>query len=226
MSVCEQCGEEKNNLGNHWRLSSDCEYPSFDWKQSSVLTGVLMGDGTLDRSGANSRIKVEMVNEAYLDYIDSLLGNLSNGVELIQTSEESAKRMRESGFRPDARGENYQNVYKLTTRRHPKLNDFDCWYNSGEKVIPELELTPTILKHWYVCDGHLAERDNTRPSVVFGITNEYEHSDKLEQMFIEQGLDANATKSKNLSIGVDHTEKFFEFIGEPVDGFKYKWPNY
>lgn len=62
--------------------------------------------------------------------------------------------------------------------------------------------------------------------MIFGITNEYEQSHKLEQMFIEIGIDANTTKSKNLRIGVDHTEQFFDFIGEPVEGFKYKWPNY
>jgi len=190
-----------------------------------MLTGILMGDGTVDRSGTNPRLKIEMTNKAYLNYVDNLLGNMSTGVRLVQTSEESAERMRSTEFRPNADSQNYSDVYRLTTRRHPSFVKFSNWYNSGEKIIPKLELTPTILKNWYVCDGHLDKRDNSRPSVIFGITNEYERSDKLEQMFIEQGIDANTTKSKNLRIGVDHTEKFFEFIGEPVDGFKYKWPN-
>lgn len=224
MTVCNQCGENKSNLGNHWRLSNSCNYPKFNWKQLSMLTGILMGDGSLDRSGANCRVKVEMINEKYLKYVDGVLGNLSNGVTMTRTAEENAKKMRTSGFRPDANASNYSDVYRLTTKRHPKLNDFESWYESGEKVFPKLELTPTMLKHWYVCDGHLSERENSRPNVVFGITNEYEHSDKLEQMFIEQGIDANTTESKNLNIGVSHTEKFFEFIGEPIKGFNYKWP--
>ena len=224
MSVCKQCGESKSNLGNHWRLSSDCDYPKLNSKQSSVLTGILIGDGTLDRSGANCRVKIEMINEEYLQYVDDILGNLSNGVTKVQSAEESAERMRDSGFRPNANSDDYSSVYRLTTKRHPKFNDFESWYSGDGKVIPEIELTPTILKHWYVCDGHLIQNSGHRPRVSIGITNEYEFSDKLEQMFIEQGIDANATKSKNLNIGADHTEKFFEFIGESVDGFKYKWP--
>jgi hypothetical protein len=225
MAVCKQCGQSKDNLSNHWRMSQECNYPDVTKKQNDVLTGILMGDGSLDRRGANSNMKIEMINKEYLEYVDEVLDNLSNGVYKTQSAEESASRMRNSGFRPDARAKNYSAVYRLTTKTHPKLNNFDSWYETGEKVIPKIELTPTILKHWYVCDGHLQNKNkNHRPRVGIGITNEYERSDKLEQMFIEKGLDANPTESKNLDIGVEHTEKFFEFIGEPVDGFKYKWP--
>lgn len=224
MVDCLQCGDSFTNLSNHWRMSSDCDYPPLSEGQVGVLTGVLMGDGTIDTSGANPRMKVEMVNKEYLEHLDAILGRMSVGVRKIMSAEESADRMRSSGFRPDAKTENYQSVYRLDTRRNPALDRFADWYKSGEKVIPKLELTPTIVKHWYVCDGHLVDRDDVRPIAVFGITNEYNRSDKLEQMFIEQGIDANTTKSKNLQIGVDHTEKFFEYIGNPVEGFKYKWP--
>jgi hypothetical protein len=189
-----------------------------------VLTGVLMGDGTVDTSGANPRLKVEMVNKDYLEYLDSILGRMSTGVRRIMTAEQSAERMRSSGFRPNADAKNYQDVFRLDTRRNPAFDTFSDWYETGEKVIPELDMTATIAKHWYVCDGHLVDRDDVRPIVVFGITNEYDRSEKIEQMFLEQGIDANATESKNLQIGVDHTEKFFEYIGGPVEGFKYKWP--
>lgn len=224
MSECLQCGNRFTNISTHWAMSSSCDYPSLSEEQLEVLTGILIGDGSLDRSGANCRIKIEMINEKYLKYVDSVLGNLSNGVSKTITAEENAKKMRESGFRPNANSDNYSDVYKLTTKRHPEFNNLESWYGSNGKVIPKMELTPTILKHWYVCDGHLIQRDESRPRVAIGITNEYKHSNKLEQMFIEQGIDANATKSKNLDIGVDHTEKFFDFIGEPIDGFKYKWP--
>jgi len=224
MSTCKQCGESKTNLANHWRMSSDCDYPPLSEEQMDILTGIVMGDGTVDRSGANPRIKIEMVNEEYLTWLDNILGNMSTGVKHTQTAEESAKRLRESGFRPNADSSNYSDVYKLTTRRNPAFNRFSEWYDSGEKVIPELKLTPNILKNWYVCDGHLENRKNIRPMVSFGITNEYERSEKLEQMFIKAGIDANTTESKNLRIGVEHTEKFFDYIGSPVEGFKYKWP--
>ena len=224
MVDCLQCGDSFTNISNHWRMSSDCDYPPLSEEQLDTLTGVLMGDGTIDNSGGNPRVKIEMVNRDYLQYLDDALGRMSTGVRKIMSAEESADRMRSSGFRPTADSENYQDVYRLDTRRNPTFIRFSEWYQTGEKVIPKLELTPTIVKHWYVCDGHLVDRSDVRPSVVFGITNEYNRSDKLEQMFIEQGIDANVTESKNLQIGVDHTEKFFEFVGKPVDGFKYKWP--
>lgn len=224
MSVCEQCGEEKKNLGNHWRLSSDCKYPKVSNIQRELLTGILMGDGCLDKSGANCAIKVGMINEEYLQYVDDVLGNLSNGVKLSQTSEQSAERMRSSGFRPNADASDYSTVYTLLTKRHPYFNNFLSWYSTGEKVFPHIELTPTILKNWYVCDGHLEQRDGHRPRVIIGVTNEYNNSDKLEKMFFKVGVDVNVNKSKNLYIGADNTEKFFDFIGDAVDGFKYKWP--
>lgn len=205
-------------------MSSNCDYPPLSKEQIEILTGVMMGDGTVDRSGANPRVKVEMINKNYLNWLDSVLGNMSTGVKLIQSRSESAERMRDSGFRPNANKDNYSNIYRLTTRRNPAFKTFEQWYSSGEKVIPKLKLAPAIVKNWYICDGHLDERENCRPSVSFGITNEYQRSDKLEQMFIEIGIDANTTKSKNLRIGADHTEKFFKYIGEPIEGFKYKWP--
>jgi hypothetical protein len=233
MVDCPKCGEEYKNLGTHWRYSPS-HRPELTQKQLEVTTGLLMGDGSVCSGGQNFRLKVKMISQNYLKYLDKVFACLATGVSLSQTAAESAKENRDSGFSPNAKEENYSDLYHWYTRSHPKFNKFREWYSSGEKVWPEnIELTPTVLKHWYVGDGSY-HNSRSKQYISIGMSNEVENIKKVSKYFTNVDL----PKPSNYSVyqrdnggkdciaewRVEDSYKLFDYMGEPLPDFEYKWP--
>jgi hypothetical protein len=119
-------------------------------------------------------------------------------------------------------------VYHWQTRNHPDFSTFRDWYGSGAKVFPEdIRLTPTVLKHWYVCDGNLAKSESY-PYIRIGISNEKDNKEKIEGYFENAGLPRPQWYTKGetghqLSFTVEESLEIFDYIGGPLPGFEYKW---
>lgn len=231
--ACPECGEEYKGLGHHWSWNPD-HRPSFTQHQKEVITGLLMGDGCIQRTGKNPRIKVEMISPNYLEYIDKIFGCLSTGVSLKCTAEESAKHSRDSGFRPNAKTENYSDLYWWQSRNNPELEKFADWYSTGEKVWPEdIKLTPTILKHWYCGDG-CWDNKNTSNRIQIGMSNEVDNTNKIDKMLEKVGLPTpsnyaiserkDGSKKCDAIWTEEQSHKLWEYMGKPLPDFYYKWP--
>jgi len=230
MVKCPECGDKYKRIGMHWN-GSPSHRPKLTQKQIEITTGVLMGDGWINKNGKNKRLMVEMISPNYLEYLDNVFGCLSTGVSLEQTAAESVKMNKKNGFRPNAKEENYSDIFIWRTRSHPKFNQFREWYESGKKVWPEdIELTPTVLKHWYVGDG-CYEKDGRRISI--GISNEIENTEKISKYFTDLGLPepSNYDIRENNYSGygivywtVEDSPKLWDYMGEPLPDFEYKWP--
>lgn len=235
VTICDECGEKYERVGGHWRYNPD-HRPELTLTHCEVVTGLLMGDGYLERNGHTARLKVEMTSPNYLEYLDDLFGVLGTGVKLKETGEEKAKRNRESGHRPNACGEDYSDIYSWRTRAHPDLLDFD-WYTSdgGDKVWPQnIDLTPRVLKHWYCGDGYW-DNSSTCNRISIAMSNEVENTEKVSQMF----ENANLPKPINYNIrerewggvgceaqfSVDGSAELFAYMGESLPDFEYKFPD-
>jgi len=234
METCPQCGNEYKEIGKHWSKSLSCEYPPLSDHQREITVGLLMGDGNLNRCNKNPRLRVKMISPNYLEYLDSEFDIFGTGVRLRHTAEENAKRTRESGFSPDAEAENYSDVYEWLSRTHPALSEFESWYASGEKVWPtDIELTPTVLKHWYCGDGHWDNR-TTNNRIQISMSNEVENTDKVERIFKNVGLPTpnnwkiaerpSGGKICEAHFTVEQSHELWEYMGKPLPDFEYKWP--
>jgi len=150
-------------------------------------------------------------------------------------AQESAKKARDSGFSANAKEENYSDVFLWQTRSHPELDRFADWYSSGEKIWPpDIELTPTALRHYYCCDGHWANSlgDN---HIQIAMSNELENREKVSNIFKSSGLPepSNYAISERKGGGkrctayftVSQTEELFEYMEHSLPGFDYKFPN-
>jgi len=147
-----------------------------------------MGDGNINRGGKNPRLEVEMVSKNYLQYISDVFGILGGEVRLTHTAAESAKDVRQSGLGPNAKKENYSDVYRWRSISHPEMHKFASWYKSGEKVWPkDINLTPTVLKHWYCGDGHW-HNSNSKNHIKIAMSNEADETKKVSRMFESAGL--------------------------------------
>lgn len=221
---CPSCNMRFNKLGQHWRQSS-CDYPPLSDKQKDIITGCLMGDGTIvyhDTDTQKPTLRVVNSNIDYLCHLSELFGILGSGISTVVTADESAENDRESGWNPGADPDNYSDIYRFSTRGHPNFDEFSEWYKSGEKVFPDdILLTPTTLKHWYVCDGSYSP-DRNRSKI--GITNEKNNSEKIENYFNEIGIEAYVS-GEDIRFNVPGTKDLIRYIGDPLPGFRYKWPD-
>lgn len=234
--ICPECGNEYDIVASHWSRGS-CDHPSFTDHQKEIITGLLMGDGNLKINRDNPSLRCKMTSPNYLKYLDKQFGVFGKGVSLRTTAEEKAKLNRESGFSPNARAENYSNLYIWRSMSHPELREFEKWYDTGSKVWPDdIELTPTVLKHWYCGDGSYNNKSNKYISI--SCANERGNKEKIEKMFNNVGFSVaywhestrynngyEGTVSANIAFDVTTTKELFEYMGDPLPDFEYKWPD-
>jgi hypothetical protein len=228
MVECPKCGEKYEKIGQHWRYSPS-HRPKLTQKQLEITTGLLMGDGCMQKRSKNSYLQVRMISPNYLKYLDNVFGCLGSNISLTKTAAESAKENRDSGFSPNAKEENYSDLYTWITKTHPEFNEFREWYSTGEKVWPKnIELTPTVLKHWYVGDG-CYDNSGTRNSIQIAMANEVENLEKVSKYFTNVGLpepsNYNITENNcRAKWTKEDSQKLFEYMDEPLSDFEYKWP--
>lgn len=224
MQVCHSCGGEFKGVGQHWAKST-CPYPEPTERQHEIITGVLMGDGYIYMNdGENPYLSVQMTNEEFLKWLYDELDPLSRYFKHEQTAKEKAEQNRRNGYSDDAREEDYNDVYGFSTRCLPALKKYAAWYETGQKRFPDdLELTPLVLKMWYVCDGTKYTQENTRPVIEIGCTNERDRVEYVKGLF--SSLDVSPRFDDSVvRFRVDDSEKLWKYMGDSVPGFEYKWP--
>lgn len=199
---CYTCDNNYTDLGNHYSYNPS-HRPRITSKQNDIITGVLMGDGCICRDSKNPRFTVSMVTPEYINYLSRKLS------PLVSCVADDRK------VRPDR-----QQRFTIETITHPGLSELALWYSSGQKVFPDnIQINETILKHWYVTDGTL----NTGRYPSIKVTNESENGEKIKSYFIDTPL--NVSFSSGTLRFPDSKDEFFEYVGEPLPGFGYKWPN-
>jgi hypothetical protein len=201
-------------------ILTDDEYENLNSKLvnsellQEIITGLLMGGGWISKDeGRNSIFGIEVINKEFLDWLDQKLGNISMGVVPI---DRSGDEIIIDGKKVDKA----KKSYALKTRNLEGFNKFNLWYSTGEKRFPEMDLTPMILKMWYVCDGSY-----TNYPVIYS-TNENDRKDFVLSLFDDLPLDPNFNKGGGgcIQFKRPETDKFFNYLGESVPGFEYKWP--
>lgn len=230
MPHCQQCSSEYSRIATHWTHSSSCEHPDFTEHEWEILQGLLMGDGHVDDSpDRNPRFTVNMTNEAYLNWLDSIFGKLSAGVRHERTPERSAEQ---SGRFGNGNPDDYSTIYRWTTIRHPSLSELRDWYSSGTKVWPDVNLTPTMIKHLYVSDGNY-EHHGTSNHIRIHCSKEKDYKDKVSKMFSDAGYPIQAWRIRDrkgggkkvaIDFSVNVSKELWNDMGNAPPGFKYKWP--
>lgn len=231
---CHKCGQLFDQIARHWKMS-DCEYPKLTNNQKEIVKGSLMGDGHLAKRDKNPHLKLSMINKEYLEYINKTFGVLSCGVKHHKTAKEVAKDKQNRGF--DTKKENYSDLYIWYSRSIPEFKEFNFWYKGkNNKTWPkEINITPTLFKHWYVQDGH--KKNN---SISISLSKEYGNKEKITNYFKDSKFPCpdrhdmleykekhtgKTRKSYNIAWNSRKTEEIFEIIPKPLPGFEYKWLN-
>lgn len=222
--VCHECDDDFARIGYHWS-NGRCDWPEIPDRQESLITGMMLGDGTLRRQTDNPFIQTYMICRPFLEWIDDELGWLSTGVSLYRDAESSAEISQSNGHESDP--SRYHDVYSLRTRSMKQFRRYESWYSNGtKKTIPGyLILTPVTAAIWYCCDGSLnwdRRYPGARPHVTIGVKDE--NMDRVLDMFEESSFGRTPTQDRSgIRFSVDATEEFLDWISPPPKGFEYKY---
>lgn len=226
MAKCPDCGKDYKHLGRHWNYNPE-HRPSLKNETFEILKGLMMGDGCVNNVSKNPKIVVECTQKDYLKYLDKKLGCLTTGVKHAKTPEENAESIKNSDkLNGKVIVENFSHTYRLTTRTHPEIKQFEEWYNPNKTYPEDLNLTYKSFKHWYCGDGTYRKSK----TIAIGLSNEIKNKEKIIKMFEKSQLPSPDTwidseKNKSITWNTEKTAKILKKI-EPVPGYRYKFPTH
>jgi len=216
MSIRCSCGSEYDRIGTHWRFNEN-HIPELTKKQHEIITGSMMGDGTVVMVGDAKypQFKLRTNSKEYLKNVRKNMKNITYPITLGQKTENNVKQNKD--------------MWRIATPNHPELFKYRDWYKTGSKTWPsDLKLTPTIVKHWFVQDGHKKKRGRGRPAIQIALDNERGNKDKIFSYFESSDCptpDRWHEDKYNTRVvwNVDKAEKLWNYMGESLSGYEYKW---
>lgn len=213
---CPECGEYFVDMGSHWRYHPS-HRPQLTDEEHQVIVGLLMGDGSLKQTGETSRVRINCVEERYIDWLKDFFGP-------------------KVGYKFDIPidKENHKDQYGISTRSFPELTQYNDWYSTGKKVYPEdIELEPLVLKTWFVGDGSLGVMDRVRTGLILSCSNESENPSKVKELFsdidvepkviVEESEYHSNGRTMRIFFSPDDTSYLFDYMGDAVPGYEYKF---
>lgn len=212
MAECPECGQSFEALSKHWYYNEE-HRPNLSSRQKDIITGLLMGDGSITRDGSNPRLVVDMCNEEFIKWLADEFGELAINLQ---------------SWEPER--EEWNEVWRFQTRRLPELQRWAEWYGTDGKVFPpDVALTPLVLKMWYVSDGDRDYVPRGRDGLRIAMNKERGNEEKIEAYFEDAGLPTPNSWDHHDGAcrarwGGDDAEELWEYMGDAPEGFKYKWP--
>lgn len=227
---CPTCGKRYDGLSGHFNNNPEHK-PNIDEGDFQLIKGLVMSDAYVrERDSDRPRVVLAMTNKEFLDYLSNELPCLTGEVRLKKTAKEVAESTRESGFSKKASEDTCKDVYEINFTNKARYKELASWYDTGEKVWPKnLNLTPNVMAGLYIGDGTIRrfrgeKYEGSRPNLVITTTNEIDNEEKIKSYFTEAGFEEPTITPPNIVFSADASENLWEYMGEPLPGFGYKWP--
>lgn len=220
---CPECGNEYERLGRHF-TSKETHRPPISDKMNRILTGILMGDGSVRTQYEHPVFRLRITAKDYLKWLKNQCEWLFGDITLDQDASQQAELARKGGMNPQADPTDYNDLYGMRSVPHPDFEQFQHWYGEEGKKYPDgLELSPTVVKHWYVCDGWI-NYPKTASKGSIGIRVSEKHGDlgKIAAKFKPLGVEPTVI-NESIRFSLDDTGKLIKAFGDPLPGFEYKW---
>ena len=186
-------------------------------RQVEIIVGNVLGDASLyNRTEDSGRYRHDDVHEEFLTHLIDECPDLFDGCRV--------------------KSKDSQDIYYLNSRTCREVKEIYDWMydDKGEKVFPHMmDLSPTVLKYWYLTDGSL--RDGEYPEIACNWLGERYVNLALARLpdsisdhcSIRGPYEREGRKTPDITIALKRggVEHFFDYIGDcPVDCYSYKWP--
>lgn len=175
------------------------------------IEGELLGDGNLtSTSSLSATFRYTSKYWEYINYVANTLHKYGIGNGKIRKEK--------------------RDVFHYYSKRYIELKPlYDKWYPNRKKIVPkDLELTPLILRQWYIGDGCLVKpsKGHGKPYVLL-CTDGFWVNDVewLIEKLCKLGFKSTRRSSDNrIYISTYLTPDFLDYIGKcPVKCYRYKW---
>lgn len=202
---CPECGETKERLSRHW---SACEFPSVDGDLRALLTGILLGGGTLQGNGEDTKhLLVITTSRDLAEWLFSELGWLAH----------SLRRVTSDGVRKP--------MFHVRTHSHTYLRRLrDGWYRDGEKHIQaDASLTARSARVWWALGGGLewVGDYNSQVRGVFSAEADA-RADAITSVLETAGFDSSRLDNR-VCLFADELRDWLAWAEPPVPGVEHKW---
>lgn len=185
------------------------------------LIGWIMGDGglRLQKHAINPYFTYTDKHEDHIKYIASILNKYSIKYGISINSRNGCFQL-QSETRPE-----FHKYYDLFYG-YEGLNE----RGQKRKILPDITLTPIILRNWYIGDGSSVKQTDCDAHKAF-ITCKYKNNYILKQLseICEKEIKCYLDNSKEYAsykyyFGYNTLIKLLDYIGPcPVESYKYKW---
>jgi hypothetical protein len=202
---CPVCGETKDRLSRHW---SYCEFPDVTDGLRALLTGILLGGGSLQGHGENTQhLLVQTTSRDLAEWLFGELGWLAHSLR-----------------RETFDGE-HDPIYHVRTHAHSYLRRLrDDWYRDGTKRLrTAVALSPRAGRAWWALAGGL-EWTGDYDSQVRGTFSAKADSRAaaIITLLERRGYEPRRLNRRVVLYG-DDLRGWLDWIGGPVPGVEYKW---
>lgn len=179
--------------------------------------GWILGDGGLRicKNSINPYFTYTDLKKDHIDYVSYILYKY-NIKHSINIHKKSSCYCIQSEARPE-----FHKIYNLFYG-YEGLNE----NNQKRKILPNIILTPIILRNWYIGDGcssKCARSFNYRGSITCKYKNDF-ILNQFKNLFGDVKCYYDKRNSYKYHFNNRNLIKLLSYIGEcPVDGYKYKW---
>ncbi len=169
------------------------------------IEGELLGDGSVCKNGTKNMAMYSHASK-YFEYV-CWLDRIFASEGLIRSGEIGEYTHKENG----ATYYSYKSIACLELRTL-----YDRWYNSGSKQVPDdIQLTPTILRQWFIGDGSIKKDGTHVRFAVDGFSSESVETlrNEFKKIDIETTLQ---DKGKTIYVRKKSMKTLFEFMDKSI----------
>ena len=179
--------------------------------------GWILGDGGLRicKRSTNPYFTYTDLKRDHIDYVSSILYKY-NIKHYIGQHQQSSCYYIQSESRPE-----FHEIYNLFYG-YEGLNE----NNQKRKILPDIILTPIILRNWYIGDGCSSKQSNSfnhKGAIVCKYKNDFILK-QLNDLFNNVKCYCGKSGCYQYHFNNKNLIKLLDYIGEcPIEGYKYKW---
>ena len=196
------------------KLSHQKEPIIFSQEFKEILNGLIMGDGCLyiPTNGTTPMYNHTDKNYEAIMYYKNLF-------------EQQGIKTSNVWYRED----NGNGRYSFQTEcREEFRQHYELFYPiDGKKRLPNIDLTPLTLIHWYIGDGSVKKVGKGTLNNAVLITNKWGNPyilKQIQELFHENSKYYELKLYRNFYIPHKGMQKFLDYIGKcPIECYKYKW---
>lgn len=189
----------KENFQNQYELQ-------LSQQDKEIIIGLLLGDGSMRimKKGITPYYSHTDKHPEYIQYLINYFESI--GIECGKMKYNI-----------------HNKCYCFQTKTYKCFNELYNLFYPNKKILPDIKLTPLILKYWYIGDGSLCKQTGTnRKKVQIDCIHRNDFIlDQLRNIF---GENCNYYDNWHYYISSTYTKDFLNYIGEcPIECYEYKW---